>query len=186
MIWRRSSSVSIFFTSAFPPLPLRPCICKTYTWYVGSWNSLDFYWLLLNLYWLLLTLFWLLLTLYWLSTDSLLTLYWLLLTLYLAPNEIPKKSLVNRSNTHFKDKICEKICWWGQAAWAQVVQACRRRGLVLSTTSYSSCLEPLYIESISWTQYLYYEHLKCHTHTEQEEGRSATDKAKKNLHWGEI
>ena len=62
LIWGGSSSVSIFFTSAFAPLALRPCVRRICRWYEGSWHSLDFYWLSTNFYWLSTDF-------HWLSTD---------------------------------------------------------------------------------------------------------------------
>ena len=89
LIWGGSSSVSIFFTSAFVPLALRLCVCRICE---VSWHSLDFYWLSTNFYLLSMDFYWLptdfyrLSTdVYWLSTESLLTFtdsVWLLLTLY--------------------------------------------------------------------------------------------------------
>ena len=80
LIWGGSSSVSIFFTSAFVPLALRLCVCRICRWYEVSWHSLDFYWLSTNFYLLSTDFYWLptdfyrLSTdVYWLSTESLLT-----------------------------------------------------------------------------------------------------------------
>ena len=42
LIWGGSSSVSIFFRSAFAPSALRPCECRICRWYEGSSHSLDF------------------------------------------------------------------------------------------------------------------------------------------------
>ena len=85
LIWGGSSSVSIFFTSAFAPSALRPCVCRICRWYEGSWHSLDFYWFSTDFYWLSTDFYWISTDFYWLSTDFywlLLTLYWFLLTLY--------------------------------------------------------------------------------------------------------
>ena len=81
LIWGGSSSVSIFFTSAFAPSALRPCVCRICRWYEGSWHSLDFYWLSSNFYWLSTDFYWFSTDFYWLYWR-LLNLYWLFTDVY--------------------------------------------------------------------------------------------------------